>query len=377
MQISLRVAGAFLVAVGLVLAGALIAAASPAAPAPITVAVLVGGGSADGAVQADLYFPGTVTIDEGDRLTWADNAGADESHTVTFGRIGPCVDLAKLGVPAPGTSYSGTGCVSSGALWPAAAPAGAGPKTYTLTFPQAGTYKYFCQFHQPAMAGTVVVQPAGAAYPAGQGSYAAAKDPAFAAALRAGQAALAAQKVTTATNADGTTTYTMNAGSGDGKSFSLYRFGAGNLAIHAGDKVTWIQTDLDDFHTVTFLANGQDIPFSLPNGDPNPVAVSRTRETAYTGTGLVNSGLLVPAPAPLEGRTYSLTFPRPGTYGYVCLIHDDAGMKGTIRVLATVPAALPRTGGLPAGAIVAAGLLGLLFGGGGLALSRRSHQSGA
>jgi hypothetical protein len=115
----------------------------------------------------------------------------------------------------------------------------------------------------------------------------------------------------------------------------------------------------------------------LPNGYPNPVAVSRTRDTTYTGTGFVNSGLLVPAPAPLDARTYSLTFPRPGTYGYVCLIHDDAGMKGTIQVLATVPAALPRTGGVPVGATVGVGLLGLAFVGGGLALYHRSRRIGA
>jgi plastocyanin len=56
--------------------------------------------------------------------------------------------------------------------------------------------------------------------------------------VSSGQAALAAQKVATATNANGTKTYTMNAGAGDGKSYGLYRFGADNLTIHAGDTVT-------------------------------------------------------------------------------------------------------------------------------------------
>ncbi len=376
MQSLLRVAGAVLLALPLSLGGSLVTAA-PLSPAPTTIAVQVGGGSADGAVQADLYFPGTTTIDEGDSITWSDLPGADESHTVTFGSTGSCTDIAQLGVAQPGSSYNGSGCVSSGSLWPASAPATAGPKTYTLTFPKAGTYKYFCQFHQPAMTGTVVVQPAGTAYPAGQSSYSAAKDPALAAAIQSGQAALGAQKVTSTANANGTTTHTVSAGAGDGKSFSLYRFGASNLSIQAGDTVTWVQNDLDDFHTVTFLDNGQDIPFFLPNGQPNPVAVGRTRDTSYTGNGLVNSGLLVPASAPLTTRSYSLTFPKPGTFSYECLIHDDAGMKATIQVAGRAPTALPSTGGLPEALIVGFGTLGLGLVGGGFALLRRSRKERA
>jgi LPXTG-motif cell wall-anchored protein len=376
MHLSFRLAGAILVTVALLLGGAIVAWASPPAAAPIMFLAKVGGSLNDTAVQADLYLPGTITIDEGDSITWADAAGADESHTVTFGATGPCVDLSKLGVPSLGTSYSGTGCVSSGSLWPAAAPASAGPKSYTLTFPKAGTYQYFCQFHKPAMTGAVVVQPAGSPYPAGQAAYDATKDPALAAAEKAGEAALAAQTVTSRANSDGTTTYTMNAGYGDGKSFSLYRYGANNLSIGAGDSVVWVQNDVADFHTVTFLDNGKDVPFALPTGYPNPAAVSRTPDTSYTGSGFVNSGLLVPAPAPADARTYRLTFPRAGTYSYECLIHDDAGMKGTIQVAARLPQVLPRTGDISAAIFVATGLAGLSAIGGGLALYRRSRSLG-
>jgi LPXTG-motif cell wall-anchored protein len=322
-----------------------------------------------------LYFPGTTTIDEGDSITWTDMPGADETHTITFGATGACVDPGQIGVPAPATSFSGSGCVSSGSLWPAAATAANVLKSFTLTFPKAGTYKYFCQYHQPAMTGTVVVQPAGSAYPPGQSSYVASADPALATAVKNGQAALAAQTVSTTANSDGTTTYTLNAGFGDGKSFSLYRYGASNLTIRRGDRVTWVQNDLDDFHTVTFLNNGQDIPYSLPNGQLNPAAVARTRDKSYSGTGLVNSGLLVPASAPANVRTYSLSFPVAGTFSYVCLIHDDAGMKGTIQVdpSASLPSVLPKTGGSPSSA-AAIGLFGLGLIGAGFALFRRSNE---
>jgi LPXTG-motif cell wall-anchored protein len=375
MQASLRAGAVLLVLLALLFTGPVAVAAS-VAPAPATFHVQVAGGSADGAVQAVLYFPGTTTIDEGDSITWTDMPGADETHTITFGTTGGCVDPGQIGVPVPGTTYSGSGCVSSGSLWPATAAGTAVLKSFTLTFPKAGTYKYFCQYHQPAMTGTVVVQPVGSAYPAGQSSYVASADPALAAAIKNGQAAVAAQKVSSAANADGTTTYTLNAGFGDGKTFSLYRYGANNLTIHSGDRVTWVQNDLDDFHTVTFLSNGQDIPYSLPNGQPNPIAVARTPDKSYTGTGLVNSGLLVPASAPAAERTYSLTFPNAGTFNYQCLIHDDAGMKGTIQVVASasLPSVLPKTGGASGSTAAAIGLFGLGLIGAGLAFFRRSDQ---
>jgi plastocyanin len=37
-----------------------------------------------------------------------------------------------------------------------------------------------------------------------------------------------------------------------------------------------------------------------------------------------------PTPGP---REYSLTFDTPGTYKYVCVLHDDMGMMGQITVL--------------------------------------------
>jgi plastocyanin len=376
MRIPLRFAGAFAFASALILAGALVARANGIVGQPKTTQVAAGGASRDQAVQADLYFPGAITIDEGDSITWSIMPGAAEAHTVTFGTTGPCVDPNQTGVPVPGRSWSGTGCVSSGTILPSMAPAGAGPKTFTLTFPKAGTYKYFCQFHVPAMVATVVVQPAGSPYPTAQASYVATSDPVLAQAVKSGQAALAAQSVTTARNANGTTTYTMNAGYGDGKSYGLYRFGASNLTIHTGDTVTWVQRDPDDAHTVTFLNNGQDVPFTLANGAPNPVAFARTPQRSYDGTGLVNSGLLPPAAAPAPARTYSLTFTRPGSFKYVCLIHDDFGMVGSIQVLAATPAAMPNTGGAPGPVRDALGLLGLALVSGGAVLYRRSASTG-
>ena len=335
----------------------------PMSVAPVLAAgtaqnVTAGGGSADQAVQADLFFPGTITVDVGDSIAWADGSG--EAHTISFGTPpstpgGP--DLA----PAGGTSYDGSAFTSSGLLLPI-------PGTkYALTFSKAGTYNYQCLIHPVSMHGTVVVQAAGAAYPTSQTTYKAASDPQLTAAITAGQAALAAQPVTSKANGDGTTTYYENGGWGDGKSYTLERFGAPNLAIHSGDTVVWTQKDPNENHTVTFLNTGQDVPVTLPDGSINPQAVAPAGGKVYGGSGFVNSGFLVP------NQSYSLTFDKAGAYQYVCLIHDDLGMKATITVAAAaatttpaqVPAQMPKTGAgggsssLPWFGLMLFGLLGL------------------
>ncbi|MFI5268394.1 MAG: plastocyanin/azurin family copper-binding protein, partial [Chloroflexota bacterium] len=234
-------------------------AVTPALAAATTVNVTAGGGSTDQAVQADLFFPGTITIDAGDSITWADGSG--EAHTITFGSAPPGPpDLA----PAGGTSVDGSSLVSSGLLLPIPG------KGYTLNFPKVGTFNYQCLIHPASMKGSVVVQAAGSAYPTSQATYKAASDPLLTAAITAGEAALAAQTVTSKANGDGSTTYYENTGLGDGKSYTIERFGAQNLNVHVGDTVVWTQKDPNEAHTVTFLNNGQDIPATLPNGQPNP-----------------------------------------------------------------------------------------------------------
>jgi plastocyanin len=373
LQLALRFALALALSGSLFLAGTLTALAVEAAPGPSptgsTFQVQAGAGSPDQAVQLPMFFPRAITIDVGDRVTWT--VGSGLQHTVAFGD--PPAGSRPIPPPMPfgGSSYDGTGFVSSGIIQPAGAPPADGPQSFTLTFTRAGTFQYLCRFHQPAMSGTVVVQPAGTPYPAARATSNPAEDGRVGPALRAGAAALAAQTVAKAPNPDGTTTYTLNAGLGDGKSFTLLRFGAPDLTIHAGDTVRWIENDPIEPHTVTFLSGGPDVPNLLPDFRPNPVMVAPAGGRVYTGSGYVNSGRMTGPPAPPATRTYALTFPTPGTYTYQCLIHDDNGMKATIRVLAALPTGLPSTGGLPRilGALL--GTLGVALVGSGALLRRR------
>ena len=61
------------------------------------------------------------------------------------------------------------------------------------------------------------------------------------------------------------------------------------------------------------------------------LAPSPAQPAPYAGTGYFNSGLLV-AGVPDMPQEYSLTFTKPGTYKYLCQVHDASGMNGTITV---------------------------------------------
>lgn len=369
LQRIVRVLAALLIALPLFIGARVTVHAAPAARE-----VQAGAGSADQAVQLPMFFPATLTIDVGDSITWKTGSGLP--HTVSFGTPPPTFQPDQIAEAFGGLSFDGTGFVSSGIILPAGAPKEAGPQSYTLTFPKVGTFKYVCLFHQPAMTGTVVVQPAGSPYPADQTAYRASADPRVAPALAAGAAALAAQTVDRASNPDGTTTYTLNAGYGDGKSFILLRFGSPSLTVHVGDHVRWIQQEPDEVHTVTFRSGGPPVPIVIPPKNAiNPRAAAPAGGPRYDGTGYVNSGLLLPPPAPVAARTFTLTFTRPGSYDYECVVHDELGMKGTIVVLAAAPSGLPRTGGMPRGAGATLGLLGLALIGSGTLLLRRMRRA--
>jgi hypothetical protein len=64
----------------------------------------------------------------------------------------------------------------------------------------------------------------------------------------------------------------------------------------------------------------------------NPKALTPTATTQYDGTGYVNPGMLFPPGNPKLPSSFSLTFPKPGSYEYWCLIHADVGQRGTIIV---------------------------------------------
>jgi plastocyanin len=126
-------------------------------------------------------------------------------------------------------------------------------------------------------------------------------------------------------------THLVTAGFGD-------RGGAANIfapqvvEIYAGDTVTWTRGGALEPHTVSFgpqalldkLAAGIIAPVPQQGGAPlmafNSQAAFPTMSTTYDGTGFANSGILAG-----KGKTWSLTFTKPGAYRYYCLIHYMPG----------------------------------------------------
>jgi len=310
---------------------------------------MVGGESTDHALQAQAFLPTQITINQDDTIIWT--TGAEFVHTVTFlSEVTPppvvapdgnmVIQPAATAFPSGGPSYDGTGFVNSGLL------EGKG-KTYSLTFTKAGTYGYLCLLH-PGMAGQIVVQAAGSTYPLTQAQIDAQANAELYAKLGQANQDLLNSKLISKPNANGTTNYTVVNGAG-GNQASVLRFVPVDLTVKAGDSVTWLGNDPHEVHTVTFYNPAGKVPdFIVPqtqgSGPPKLVIphAAPENDTAVDSQDLYNSGLLLP------GQSYTFSFPKPGTYTYVCVVHAPQGMFGKIVVEAAAaagaPASLPNTG---------------------------------
>jgi LPXTG-motif cell wall-anchored protein len=314
--------------------------------------VWIGGESADHALQAQGFFPTNITIDEGDKITWTMNA--DFFHTVTFLSGNPAPpepipsgegNLVMLNpmsqFPIGGPNYDGTTFVGSGLIT-------AKGTNFSLTFTKAGTFGYVCLLH-PGMAAQVIVQPAGSAYPMTQAQLAQQGNAEMFDKLGKANQYLQSTQLSSKANADGTTNYTVANGVG-GNQASVVRFLPVDLTIKAGDSVAFPVNDPHEIHTVTFYDPAGPVPLFVdpkpqPSGPPKliiPHGLPEGSSRVEDPKALYNSGILGP------GQSYTFTFPKPGTYTYVCVIHAPQGMLGKIIVeapgAAGGPAQLPNTG---------------------------------
>jgi len=117
------------------------------------------------------------------------------------------------------------------------------------------------------------------------------------------------------------------------------RFSHPLITVHAGDTVEWTNDDPVTAHTVTFGTEPQ---------DPFPPSANVTIDGDGARHGVLNStsdsghsGFIQPAPqdrtglaqAPSGVTRFRVTFSKPGTYPYICALHDGLGMKGKVLVL--------------------------------------------
>jgi plastocyanin len=281
------------------------------------------------------FYPRTLTIYAGDRVTWTVNA-QNEAHTITFG---PDSILRKLEDPQAQTSLkmiggkqqlvanpavffpssrgplvetdrgSATTLLNCGIIGPAGAPTA---QSCTITFPNVGTFAYDCLLHSaipgsPDMDGVIKV---------------------------------------IARPQPSTHSWTVWAGTGNAIDAND-GFWPPHLTIHVGDKVTWKSGGVL-FHTVSFGIDPRKVPLFVPAGtgpqgpilafNPKIAFPIMPKGGVYSG-GVASSGVfgLGGNYANLPGQrflkaVFSLTFATPGTYTYYCLVHAPS-MTGTITVL--------------------------------------------
>ncbi len=216
--------------------------------------------------------------------------------------------------------------------------------TFNVAFPSTGTFKFICLFH-PGMTLSVSVVSSGTTDT--QATLDTRAQSELQATLAAGESAAATIVPAPAQpHADGTATYHAVAGTESTTAAydaDVMRFFPPSINIKAGDTIEWSNTT-DVPHTVAFGV-GSNIPplvnpLAQPSGPPllalNPAVFAPAGGTTYNGTGVVNTGALGQG---FVATSASITFTTPGTYTYVCLVHADQAMTGTVVVTGAAPAA--------------------------------------
>lgn len=280
----------------------------------------------------------TVRIGIGATVIW--QVRSDEVHTVTFlgdsARPEPFVPQPEGGPPmanpdvfvasAPSGAWNGQGYVNSG-------PIGRGQE-FKITFAEGGFYNYVCLLH-PAMTGQV--QTVAPTFPllSQQGPIDGNVASRIASEYQGQINDLRARAATSVSGPGGSTTWFVRAGTDSRNGLlDLLSFPGGDLTVAQGDTVVWYVDDRAP-HTVTFRGEGGSTEELVPQGDRlvfGPGLLPARPSAIYDGTSFYNSGLLG-LDNPIGGNLYALTFGTPGSFQYICVLHESLGMTGTINVL--------------------------------------------
>jgi plastocyanin len=298
------------------------------------------------------FFPGTVTINAGDSISWVGLAPG--FHTVdvpskggplplltpTANTASGVLDAAstpfwfnnkvpilsfnpQLAAPSHARTFTGSSRIDSGLPF--------GPaKAFTVKFTKSGRYSYFCDVH-PGMAGKVVVRPKGKAVPS-------AAQVAAAVAQEQAAASAAAKKLLT-TKLSGDVVSLGLKGAHDVEILQMFQ---GVTRVPVGTTITFkMPTGSFETHTATFgpvaylslLAKAftsptidprSSYPSSPPGTGPIPLNASSH------GNGFANTGTLQAVKGSPLPALNKITFTQKGTYNFECLIHPF--MHGVIVV---------------------------------------------
>jgi len=335
----------------LAIGGALMADAVMPAAQATEWQVTAGTESADRGSQALAFLPNEIWIYTGDSIRWT--FPTHERHTLTFmtpGQtrppgFGPVfgVEVGCPGATPDGAAFDGSSCVNSDILRLAEdTDSTARPLTYSVSFPSAGNFKLVCLVHAD-MTGIVHVVNPSETLPHDQDFYdrQAQRERALllAEASRLAGRGTPGQEVQAESHdvAAGIGEIVTTTGAGS-HTAALMRFLPDTIVVHVGDAVEWTSLDPSINHTVTFGVEPDDPRPPSTNVQVNTRGVRQAVISSSVDN--MNSGFLTPAPQDranlaqaVPGVTrIKVTFTTPGTFDYICAIHDELGMKGTVIV---------------------------------------------
>ena len=284
--------------------------------------------------QALAFLPNEIWIHAGDSITWTFDV--DEIHTVTFLRadqVRPPFFVGCPGFSSDPATFDGSTCVTTPPLVKGS--------TFTVNFPAAGNFKLVCLVHEN-MDGTIHVFAPSERLPHNQAFYdTRAADERKDLLLDSVDRDAGMDNQPNRDHAPGVAAGIgkVAATAGGSETISIVRFLHDPTKIRAGQTVEWTNLDPNLPHTITFGVE--------PAGDPVPPSPDVTVDTdgarhavISSPSGSTHSGFIVAAPqeriglpqAPLAVTRFRVTFPNAGTFPYICALHDDLGMKGTVIV---------------------------------------------
>jgi plastocyanin len=265
----------------------------------VTWKVLVGEETSDHAIQGMRFLPGEIWIDQGDSINFIANSA--EIHTVSFGTppLPPTtIDnlLADAVPPVGGPVFDPTApWTNSGILTTMPTPDFPTVTSYVQKFTVQGSFTFWCLIHGQMMSLDVHVQKAHSKYPHRQPYY-------DHQAEEQSEQIIADGKDLWEDTADKASPTHVYIGASNSE-VMVMRFIPSNVTVSQGSTVTFDMSANEVFvpHTVTFTNLVQ-------NGQP------------------VDSGIL------LGPVTFPVTFTQTGTWNYICQIHDEMGMFGSVKV---------------------------------------------
>jgi plastocyanin len=302
-----------------------------------------GAESPDRGRQALAFLPNEVWIHAGDSIRWT--FPTHERHTLTFLKpgqtrppaFGPVFGILVgcPGVTPDGSTFDGSACVTSDVLL--LDQGTTIPPTYSVTFPTAGNFKFVCLIHADMTGVVHVIDPA-QALPHDQNFY---------------DGQVQSEQSQLLADASGMADRNKNAQGDDvavgigevvtmtgagSQTASLMHFVKGTIVVRVGDTVEWTSLDPSINHTVTFGTEPADP--RPPSANVMPTLDGARQAVIGSTSDSVNSGFLSPAPQDRANLPQSnpgvtrfrVTFTSPGTFNYICAVHDQLGMRGTVIV---------------------------------------------